>query len=236
MTAFQQSVKSALAFGIVGELFLDGPVRSSPWTLQSGAQVNRIGRAFTVVSEGVAMVGGAGAFAGILANPKNYALTGASGNPLAASLDLPNNAIGELVTMGQIIVDLGAAANIDDLVDYDTTTGALSPRLPVQPSSGAQRVAFASNVATVTLTPAGAPAIGIGSIITAADGQSVRVVKLGTGTGGNGTYTVSGAADASAQAFSYTSVPASGKANVPNARVINYSVGSNGLAVIALTN
>lgn len=236
MTIFQQSVEPSLAFGILGEVFLDGPVRANPWTLTSDPQVNKIANAFTVKSEGVAKVGGAGVFAGILVNPKEYALYGTTGDPLAASLVLPDNAIGQLLDMGQIIVDLGAAANIGDLVDYNTTTGDLAPRLGTQPSTGAQRVAFASNVATVTLTPAGAPAIGVGSILTSADGQAVRVVSLGTGTGGNGTYNVSGAADHAAQAFSYTSVPASGNANVPNAKVINYSVGSNGLAVIQLTN
>lgn len=236
MTAFQQSVETSLGFGIVGELFLDGPVRCSPWTLISDPHDNTIGNAFTVVSEGVAAVGGSGVFGGILVNPKEYARFGTVGDPLGATLVLPENSIGQLLDMGQIIVDLNGVANIGDLVDYNTTTGALSPRLGTQPSSGAQRIAYASDVATVTLTPAGAPAIGVGSVLTTADGQSVRVVSLGTGTGGNGTYNVSGAADHAAQAFSYTSVPASGSANVPNAHVINYSVGSNGLAVIQITN
>ena len=245
MSGFQSTVSLAQGFGVVGEIFLDSPYRAQPGIIDSDGVTypNRIGQAFTGVAaaDGHAVVGGAigiGApFYGILANPKNYPLYGtAAGGTLAPSLDLPQYAEGQFVTMGEMIVSLPAAAAIGDLIDYDTASGALSSRVAVQPSSGAQRVAFASNVATVSLTPAGAPPIGLGSILTTADGQSVRVVSLGTGTGGDGTYNVSAAVDHAAQAFSYKSVPASGKAEVPNCVVDRYNLTGAGLAVIKLTN
>lgn len=69
-------------------------------------------------------------FAGFLVNPKVYALTGTSGNPLAATLTLPNDGIAELLTMGTIIVTVPASCAIGDLVVYDNTTGAISTIAP----------------------------------------------------------------------------------------------------------
>lgn len=240
---FQSTVNTNTGFGVVGELFLDGPLRAQPGIIDStGATYpNRVGRAFTNVagSDGHMTVGGTGVFAGILANPKVYPNNGTSaGGTLAASLDLPQYSKGEFVynTTG-LIVNLETDANIGDTIDFDQTTGALYARLGVQPSSGAQRVAnvAATGVATVSLTPAGAPPIGIGSVLRLADGQTLTVTALGTGTGGNGTYqTTGGTADHAAQAFSYTSVPASGNVNIPDSAVQRYSETGGGLAVVAL--
>ena len=132
---FQSVVSIQQGFGVPGELFDDSPVRSAAWTLNSALQsYNIIGAtAYTVISQGFAQAGNPGGtfvFAGILVDPKVYALNGAGGNPLAPSLTLNNFTNAELLTMGHIIVTLPAAAAIGDWVIFDNTTGALSTVVP----------------------------------------------------------------------------------------------------------
>lgn len=146
---FQTSVSGQIGFGVVGELFLEGPLRAQPARLQSADAANNVvGRAFTVVSGGtgswtangdavnpapmVAAAGGAGVFAGILGNPKVYVSQGtAADGTLAPTLTLPNGTMGELVqeTAG-IIVALGAASDVGDSVYYLTATGVLVTTAP----------------------------------------------------------------------------------------------------------
>jgi hypothetical protein len=123
----QSSVSKNQGFGVVGELFSNGPVRTQPFKLVSTPAVNTIGTAFTVTAEGVATAGGdAGIFAGILVNPKHYASGGTSaGGTLAATLALPDNTTAELMQMGEIIVSLSNAAVIGSGVYYADTTGVL---------------------------------------------------------------------------------------------------------------
>lgn len=136
MTAgnFQSSVNINLAFGVPGELIVDGPMRAESLTLDSSG--GTVGYAFTKSnSTGVATMGGtitngSTVFAGILVNPKVYAARGTTSSPLDVSMSLPGNANGEFLTMGTIVVYLAAAANIGDLVQYNTTTGALSTVAP----------------------------------------------------------------------------------------------------------
>lgn len=136
MTAgnFQSSVNIGLAFGVPGELIVDGPTRAESLTLDSNG--GTVGHAFTKSnSTGVATMGGtitsgSTVFAGILVNPKVYAACGTTTSPLDISMSLPANAQGEFLTMGTIVVYLTAAANIGDLVQYNTTTGALSTVAP----------------------------------------------------------------------------------------------------------
>jgi hypothetical protein len=125
---FQSTVRELLANGVVGELAFEGPLRAQPANLNSASAANNvIGRAFTFTEQGVAAAGGTGAFAGILANPKAYALQGTTaGGSLAPTLALPNGAIGEFVTMGIMYVTLPAVADIGALVIYATATGILS--------------------------------------------------------------------------------------------------------------
>lgn len=242
MTIGQQAVNTNLGFGVVGELFLDGPFRGQPAIIDSDGVTNpnRVGRVFTHVaaSDGHVVVGGTGIFAGILANPKVYPLFGtSSGGSLAPSLDLGQYMNGEFVydTTG-IIVSLAAAASIGDEVYYDTTTGVISTQPASVAASGAQRIAFASNVATVTLAPAGMPPIGVGSVIVSG-GKTTTVTSLGTGTGGNGTYNVGTIADAGAAAFSFTNPAApSGAARLPGFKVVRYNIPGAGLAVIGNIN
>lgn len=127
---FQTSVKKALGFGVVGELAFEGPLRAQPGTLKSASAANNVvGRAFTIdPADGTYVAGGAGAFGGILANPKVYPALGTqAGGPMAPSITLPNGAIGEFVSMGEIVVELDAAAGeIGAAVYYVPATGALT--------------------------------------------------------------------------------------------------------------
>lgn len=142
---FQTAVNNNIGFGVVGELFLEGPLRAQPAVLNSGSAANNVvGRAFTVVDDATGSfdttadpqplevaAGGTGVFAGILANPKVYANYGTAGNTLGASLVLPNNAVVELVqeTAG-IIIAVPAACAIGDWVWFNTTTGILQTTAP----------------------------------------------------------------------------------------------------------
>lgn len=133
--AFQATVNSDIGFGVVGELFSDSPHRAAPYILNSAdAAYNVIGRVFVVSAEGVAAAGGtvtAGTLAGILINPKSYVNGGtAAGGTLAASMTLRNGEIGELLTMGEIIVAVPGAAAIGDAIKYNTTTGVIGTGAP----------------------------------------------------------------------------------------------------------
>lgn len=131
---FQTTVAFNQGFGVPGELFNDGPRRAASYILNSASATNNVfGRAFTVLSQGIAQVGnpgGTNVFAGILVNPKDSALQGTTTGTLTPSLTLPNYAQAEILTEGSIIVALPAAANIGDLVIFDNTTGALSTIAP----------------------------------------------------------------------------------------------------------
>lgn len=125
---FQSTVPVSQAFGVVGELIADGPQRADVLLLDSSG--GSVGNAFTKsASSNVATQGGTigtgVVFAGILANPKAYASTGAT-HPLDPTLTLAGNTNGEFITMGTMVVSITGAANVGDQVQYSTTTGALS--------------------------------------------------------------------------------------------------------------
>lgn len=128
--AFQSQVNINMAAGIAGEFAADGAHRVQAYTLDSTAvnSPNTFGYAFTQLADGVATVGGTGAFAGILINPKSKANYGASSGTLAPSLNAQNLSIGELCskTLGALWVMLPAAAAVGDLVCFSKTTGELS--------------------------------------------------------------------------------------------------------------
>lgn len=140
---FQTTVNIYNAVGVPGDLAFDGPIRSNTVILSSGSQLNTVGRALTFTDgganpnpaggspvSGVATVGGTGAFAGILANPKVYATSGGSGGALSPTLNLPNQTQAEAIIMGEMFAVLGNTANVGDLVYYNTTTGALGSVAP----------------------------------------------------------------------------------------------------------
>ncbi|WVR18066.1 virion structural protein [Burkholderia phage Bm1] len=129
--SFQQAVGYQFNRGLPGEIINDGPTRVAPFIakLVAAGSLLRVGRAFTYVSGYTApatgamadvqkaTVGGAGAFAGILVRPKEYALYGTqAGGPLAPSYDvLPESGI-NLMDMGIIVVEVDniTAAGITD--------------------------------------------------------------------------------------------------------------------------
>jgi len=147
--SFQSSVLAQIGAGVIGELAFDGPFRGQPAIVHSADAANNVvGRAFTITSGATGSwqagsagaanpaaikvaAGGAGVFAGILANPKVYALVGtAVGGPLAPSLAVPNDIAVELVTEGDIFVALGAASAPGDVVWYLEATGVLVTSAP----------------------------------------------------------------------------------------------------------
>lgn len=131
---FQSTVNQLQGFGVVGELFSEGPTRSRPYTLASLAAANNVmGRAFTLAAEGAgfARAGGTGAFAGLMVGPKEQAMQGtAVGGTLAPTLTLRNGEVAEMCDMGQVIIELPGAANVGDLLVYHTTTGVLDSIAP----------------------------------------------------------------------------------------------------------
>lgn len=135
--AFQSAVNVTLGFGVIGELIVDGPQRAEPLILDSTG--GTIGNFFTKSnSTGVATQGGTiGAgivLAGFLVNPKEFASFGGT-SPLDPTLTLAGNKQGVFLTMGTVVVSITGAANIGDLVQYNTTTGALSCVAPGAPAT-----------------------------------------------------------------------------------------------------
>lgn len=238
--AFQSAVNLQQAFGVPGELLLEGPLRAAPYNINSAsAAYNIIGAtAFTTADGVTAAAGGAivdgNVFAGILANPKVYATSGTTAGALAPTLTLPNNGVGEFVTMGYLCVTLPAAAAIGDRVLYDITTGALSTISPFFSGVGA--------ISTTTLTVASVDAgttgvLGVGSLVTGANVTPGTIITaLGSGTGGAGTYTVSPSQTAGSAAITAPTVAPSGKGFVPDARVDRPAPTGASVGVIRLSN
>lgn len=137
--SFQSAIAASQGFGVVGELVYEGPLRAQPGIISSSdATQNIVGRAFTFAtgqSAGKFTAGGAGVFAGILCNPKAYALTGTpTGGTLAPTLQLPNEAVAEFLEMGHVVILVPSACALGDEVCYATATGAL---LTVPPGAAA---------------------------------------------------------------------------------------------------
>jgi hypothetical protein len=155
---FQSSVFLYQGAGVQGDIFADQPKIGKTYTLVSAsAAYNIVGATcYTITSEGIAQAGSGGTlgFAGFLANSKVYPLANPSGSPLAPTMTLPNQAIGELITEGAMWVFLPNTANIGDLIIYNNTTGAISSISPVTDLPGGSSFANAV-VAYYTVTAAG---------------------------------------------------------------------------------
>lgn len=156
---FQSTVSLEQGFGVAGEVFDNGPFRSQPFIIVSDdAADNVFGRAFTITAEGKAEAGkdGTQVFGGILINPKEHASVGTvAGGPLAPTLTLPNNTVGELLSEGSVIVSLPATANIGDLVYFTNATGALTTTAPGAAAPGASTLIEGAYVDRFTRTGAG---------------------------------------------------------------------------------
>jgi hypothetical protein len=118
-------VKTQLISGLPGELAFDGPTRAITALINTTDQTNNLfGRVFTYVDETIETVaaGGTGDFAGILINPKAY---GIGPNGVA-----PNWTSAEFLQMGEVYVQLAAAATINDVVYYVQATGEIGVGAP----------------------------------------------------------------------------------------------------------
>lgn len=146
---FQKKVRFDQAFGVVGELSHDGPLRAKPGVLNSAKPTdNAYGRVFTLdAATGMVQAGGTGAFWGILANPKTGMFTGRIGDSGTQSW-LPNGVVGEFVDMGEIIVPVDGPANIGDTLYYNTADGVITVTAPpAPPEEGENKAAEATTVA-----------------------------------------------------------------------------------------
>lgn len=243
---FQSSVAATLAAGVPGELFKGSFWRVQPGVIDSDGVTNGpnlVGAVYTQ-TVGVDMhckLGGTpaegAAFYGILVNPKEYVNFGTvAGGPLGPTLALPQYAKGSFCRNSTgLFVTLQAAANVDDFVDFDVLTGLIYPRARFA-TTGVGTLAIASNVGTIASAPAGMAPIGVGTIFNTLSGPAT-VLSLGTGTGGNGTYNLSPITNQAATAnTTFSTAPATGRAEIPNARVQFYNIPAAGLGVISLNN
>lgn len=142
MSAFQSTINQTYAFGVIGELIQDGPQRVSSRIMNSSGTANVIGYAYTrsnttdICTVGGAITNGSTVFGGILSMPKSYASNGTTAGTLVPTLTLPDNAQGEFLEMGTMVVALTTACNIGDLVTYNLTTGALGCVAPGSSAPG----------------------------------------------------------------------------------------------------
>ena len=134
--AFQSNVRQFMTSGVVGEVVLDGAVRSRGVILNSTNEANNVvGRALTYSNanaDGVRVeAGGTGVFAGILTHSKQYAALGTqAGGALAPTLTIPNNSQVEATYFATgVYVELtctqNQAINIGDKVAFNQTNGGL---------------------------------------------------------------------------------------------------------------
>lgn len=121
------SAKTAGAAGNSVVLAATGSAMSaSGSTLEGGSLSNvlpTVARAFTAGAEdNEAVIGGTGAFRGILVGPKQYA----NYMNLEATMSLPDGSIGQLATMCRILVQVDNAVSPDDVAVYNNVTGEIS--------------------------------------------------------------------------------------------------------------
>lgn len=200
----QNTVGIYNALGVPGDLAFDGPIRAKAYNLYSAGVPNVIGYAYTLSSaaspnpsgaagnSATAQVGGTGEFVGILTNPKEYALLGTSLGTLNPSLALPDYATAELLTMGEIFVNLPGPANPGDLVTYDTATGALNSIVATTTFTASIAPGGAATNDVLTVSAVGAGYLAVGSVISGTGiPAGTSIVSLGTGKGYTGTYNIS---------------------------------------------
>lgn len=123
--AFQNVVRFEQGTGIAGEIAREGPQRAAPWNLLSASLPNVIGYVYTINTSApnTAQVGESDPFVGILGFPKEQSLIGDGIKALAPFYELPNNSVGQLITMGILYVNLTLGGVVGDPVFYDADTG-----------------------------------------------------------------------------------------------------------------
>lgn len=120
--AFQTSVNTKLAVGVVGDFYDESPRRVDPYTIKS-ATAGSIGKAYTIDSTDPTKVslGGEGVFGGIAVNSKEYAING-----LTASLDFSQYDECQLCTMGRIWLSIADTVTVGMAAYFNKTTGVIT--------------------------------------------------------------------------------------------------------------
>lgn len=136
--AIQSAVNVKQCAGIQGDFFDDSPRRVLAKNLNSSASgvLPTIGNAFTYTADVVdptqVIMGGLGAFAGILVNGKELVRS----NGLTAGLTVADGTVGGLCTMGRVWVKVDASVKVGYLACYNNTTGVISGVLTGSAPSG----------------------------------------------------------------------------------------------------
>lgn len=172
---FQSTVGFRNTAGFLGQIIREVPHVVKIWRLNGQTAIaNTFGKAFTYSADDVqvpntglqaiqvAVVGGTGAFAGILVNPAEFASNGtAAGGSLAPTMDLAPYSRAELMTEGTCVVSFPAAVAYGTGVAFDPATGSL-----VAPGVGMTTIVGAK--VTNTTTAAGLTTISLANLPTPA--------------------------------------------------------------------
>ena len=201
MSEFQQVVNRQYTLGFIGEIIRDGVLRAKPGRIKSDTALNGISRVFTYsgntgtpadsVANAVGYAaqtyevesGGTGAFFGILAHPKHYALSGGQAGTLSPTMTLQKNSEGEFVdcTSGMLVEvfnETTTAKNVnygDKLAFCNSATTPNAQGVPqggiitysgATPPTGFIAIpnAFVTLAVTIGASAAGAPVAGALSI------------------------------------------------------------------------
>lgn len=121
--AIPNTVANGMISGVIGEISHNGPTRVTAAVISSADETkNLFGRAYTYKDDSVesVQVGGDGAFAGIMINPKAYRI----GEEYAR-----NGTQGEFLTMGEINAEITAGVKkINAPVVFSPADGSLSAK------------------------------------------------------------------------------------------------------------
>lgn len=135
--ALQSTIRRQTGEGVAGELSHHAPLRAQPVRLAStNAALNIVGSvALHWLADGSGAAAdstaGTGVFAGVLAQPKNYASGGTLANgPLAPTMTLPNNTIAEAVQEGMMYANVTNTPAIGDVVYALNASGLLVTAAP----------------------------------------------------------------------------------------------------------
>lgn len=120
----QTSVGQYQVLGVPGEFADDSPHRCTPYSCFSNNGVApAVARAFTQGAADIeAVVGGTGAYLGVLVEPKQYA----NYANLNASMEVNAGTVGEICDMGHIYIASATAVKPGYVAAFDPATGIIS--------------------------------------------------------------------------------------------------------------